>query len=156
MTPYEKSLTVLEGLFARDCQFSLATCADGAPSVRVVDTYYKDSALWVVTYAKSRKVREIEGNPNVALCGGLYSFTGKARNAGHPLREELAEIRAELVRAFAPWYFRHNDESDAHMCYVKIDLEAGFFYKDGTGYRVNFVEKTCEEFPFESDVTVIG
>jgi hypothetical protein len=38
------------------------------------------------------------------------------------------------------------------MCYVEIKLIDGFFYKDGTGYKVNFEEKTAEVCPFERDI----
>ena len=83
MSTYEKSLSVLTELFAKDCQFSLATAKDNVPSLRVVDTYYQDGAFWIVTYGKSHKVQEIMGNPHVALCSGFYSFTGLAHHAGH-------------------------------------------------------------------------
>ena len=35
MTTYEKSLNVLEELFAKDYQFALATSNDNIPSVRI-------------------------------------------------------------------------------------------------------------------------
>lgn len=152
MSTYEKSLTVLTELFAHDCQFSLATSQDNVPSLRVVDTYYQDGAFWIVTYGMSRKVQEIVGNPHVALCSGLYSFAGLAYHAGHPLKEENKAIRETLIREFAPWYFAHNNEQDENMCYVRVDLTAGFFYKDGTGYRVDFVNCTADEFPFASHI----
>ena len=41
------------------------------------------------------------------------------------------------------------------MCYVKIELDSGFFYKDGIGYKVDFQTKTAEEFPFDFDVFTI-
>ena len=34
-----------------------------------------------------------------------------------------------------------NNENDKNMCYIKIDLSHGFFYKDGTGYDVDFINK---------------
>ena len=37
------------------------------------------------------------------------------------------------------------------MCYVKIELEEGFFYKDKIGYKVNFKLKEAEQFPFDYD-----
>ena len=37
------------------------------------------------------------------------------------------------------------------MCYVKIQLEHGFFYKDGKGYKVDFLSEEAEEFPFDFD-----
>ncbi len=41
------------------------------------------------------------------------------------------------------------------MCYIKVELDNGFFYKDGTGYKVNFASKEAEEFPFDFDSVMI-
>ena len=60
MNLFEKSMIVLSELFQRDCLFSLATTKDNKPSIRVVDIYYQEGAFWIVTYAKSNKVKEIE------------------------------------------------------------------------------------------------
>ena len=156
MNSYEKSLTVLSDLFGKDFQFSLATSVNDKPSIRVVDTYYENGVFWIVTYAKSNKVKEIEANPNVALCNYFYSFTGKAINAGHPLKTENEEIRKKLIKVFEPWYFAHNNENDENMCYVKVVLTNGFFFKNGKGYKVDFEKKTSKEFPFNPDVVVIS
>lgn len=156
MTVYEKSLEVLEELFGKDCFFSLATAAEGRPSLRVVDTYYHGGVFWIVTYGNSRKMAEIGKNPYVALCNDFNRFEGKAYHAGHPLGEENREIREELVRVFAPWYFAHNDEGDENMCYARVEPETGFFHKEGTAYKVNFVEKTAEEISFAPGIVTPG
>ncbi|MDO5521239.1 MAG: pyridoxamine 5'-phosphate oxidase family protein [bacterium] len=156
MTAYETSLTVLKELFQRDCQFVLSTCKDQMPSSRCVDTYYTNGSFWIVTYAKSQKVREIMANPNVALCSNLFRFSGKAYNCGHPLKTENSAIRSELIKAFEPWYFKHNDEGDEAMCYVKVEVEHGFFFKDGTGYDVDFLTQEAKQFPFEMDIMVLN
>ena len=56
---------------------------------------------------------------------------------------------------FSSWYFKHNNENDKNMCYIKIDLSHGFFYKDGTGYDVDFINKQATEFPFTFDIKTI-
>lgn len=142
-------------LFARDYQFAFATTNDHVPSVRFVDTYYDDGCFYIVTYAKSKKVKELEINKNVSLCNKLYSFNGIANNLGHPLKPENSEIREKLIGAFEPWYFKHNNENDENMCYIKVEVTNGFFYKDGIGFKVDFIEKNANEFPFEFDVVVI-
>lgn len=152
MIPYEKSLEVLEELFARDFWFVLATAQEGKPSQRVVDAYYHKGAFWIVTYGKSRKMAEIGQNPNVSLCHEFHIFQGRAYHAGHPLKAENREIREELVRVFAPWYFAHNDERDENMCYVRVEPQTGFFHKDGTGYQVDFAAKTAHTIPFSPQV----
>jgi hypothetical protein len=88
----------------------------------------------------------------VELCRDAYSFTGKAINAGHPLKAENAEIRKKLIKVFEPWYFKHNDENDSGMCYLKIIPERGFIYNDGTGYKIDITNKTAVEFPFVYDI----
>lgn len=75
--------------------------------------------------------------------------------AGHPSKEENHAIREKLIKAFELWYFAHNNEKDEDMCYVKIELKHGFFYSDGTGYKVDFENKTAEKFPFTFDIKLI-
>ena len=99
---------------------------------------YDDGYFYIVTYAKSQKTIEVESNCNVSLCNKLYRFNGKAYNIGHPLKEENRQIRSRLIKAFEPWYFAHNNEDDENMCCIKVELDNGFFYKDGTCYRINF------------------
>lgn len=148
MNTFTKSLSVMNELFAKDCTFSLATAAEGVPSVRVIDTYYQNEAFYIVTYANSQKGKEIEGNPSVALCSEFFRFTGKAYNIGHPLKSENADLRKTLTEVFAPWYFAHNNEDDENMCFVKVTLETGFCFKDSIGYKIDFTNKTAETFPF--------
>ena len=155
MTTYEKSLNVLEDIFAKDYQFALATSNDNIPSVRFVDTFYDNGVFYIVSYAKSQKVKEIEKNSEISMCSKLYRFTGIAHNIGHPLLEENHRIRAKLIKAFEPWYFQHNNENDENMCYVKIELKQGFFYKEGTGYKVDFKNRKAEEFSFTFDIVII-
>ncbi len=156
MNAFEKSLQVMENLFSKDYQFALATAQNNVPTVRVVDTFYSGQCFYIVTYATSRKVIAIEENPQVSLCNNLYSFSGIATNIGHPLRTENSEIREKLIEVFEPWYFKHNNENDENMCYIKVELTSGFVYKDGVGYKIDFSTKEATEFPFESDIVLIG
>ena len=155
MNAYEEGLGVLDTLFARDYQFALATSNNNIPAVRFIDTFYDNRAFYIVTYGKSDKVKEIEQNPVVSLSKDLYRFTGIARNIGHPLLTENLKIREKLIKVFEPWYFAHNNENDENMCYIRVDLNQGLFYKDGTGYKVNFENKTAEKFPFIFDIVKI-
>lgn len=156
MDSFEKSMMVCSDLFGRDFQFILATVKGKRPFLRAVDTYYENGEFWIVTHARSNKVRHIEENPNVALCNNFYSFQGNAVNAGHPLIEANQKIREKLIKEFEPWYFAHNNEKDENMCYIKIVLNEGFFYKEGKGYKVDFNQKTAKEFPFEPNVVIIN
>jgi general stress protein 26 len=152
MSDFEAALAAMAELFSKDCVFALATEREGKPSVRMVDVYWEDRAFYLVTYAGSAKVRELTKNESVALCSGLCRFEGAAKNIGHPLTPENTVIREKLTEAFKPWYFKHNNENDPLMCYVKITPRTGFFHGGGTGYKVDFAKKTAESFPFGSDI----
>ncbi len=152
MENYEKAIQVMNELFAKDYQFALATVKDNIPSTRFVDTYFDNGSFYVVTYSKSQKVQELNSNSEVSMCNKLYRFSGNAYNIGHPLLTENRAIREKLIKVFEPWYFAHNNENDENMCYVRIDLKEGFFYKDGTGYKVKFQQKDVEQFPFDFDI----
>lgn len=155
MSEYSKCLEVLQQLFGRDYTFMLATTNQNIPTIRVVDTFYENDAFWIVTYATSNKVEEISKNPNVALANNFHNFQGKAYHIGHPLKPENQGIREKLIKVFDGWYFKHNDEKDENMCFIKVEPETGFFHKDGVGYLINFTEKSVREIPFLPDITMI-
>jgi len=155
MGNFNKIQCIMKDLFAKDYQFAMATVNVDNPSVRFVDTFYDEGCFYVVTYAKSQKVQDIEKNKKISLCNKLYRFNGEAYNIGHPLIEKNKEIRSKLIEAFKPWYFSHNNENDDNMCYLKIELKEGFIHKDRIGYKVDFKSKEFNEFPFDFDVVII-
>lgn len=155
MKLYKKSMDIMNELFGRNYQFALATSYYDMPSVRFVDTFYYDESFYFVTDANSKKVKDIEANPNVSLCNKEYRFSGSAYNIGHPLEKHNAEIREKLLLAFEPWYFKRNSEKDENLTYIKIKLSNGFFYKDGRGYIVDFINNEVEDFPFEFNKIII-
>jgi len=155
MDPYEKALQVMSELFAKDYQFAMATADDNKPAVRFVDAFFADGSFYVVKYAKSRKVQELTNNSQVSLCNKLYRFSGNAYNIGHPLLLENRAIREKSIKVLEPRYFAHTNENDENMGYVKSELNEGFFYKDGIGYKVNFNIKEVEQFPFDFDIVPV-
>ena len=155
MNDFAEALNVMRRLFTADCQFAMATAQDNVPSLRYVDTYLFEDRFYIVTYAKSRKAREIEQNPRVALCSRqAHAFSGVAKNLGHPREEQNRAVREALVQAFAPWYFKHNNEDDPAMCILCVQPETGFFHHDGVGYQVDFLRRTAKAFPFTFDTVI--
>ena len=60
--------------FDKDSIIALATTVEGMPYVRNVDAYYADGAFYVLTYALSNKMKQMEENPIVALAGESFPF----------------------------------------------------------------------------------
>lgn len=145
----------MERLFSKDCIFVMATVEEGGKAdARSVDIYYSEGAFYVVTHRATGKVRQTEAFPHVCFCSGEFRFYAVAENIGHPLEAQNARIRSLLTNAFHAWYFRHNDENDEGMCYLRARLENGFFHFGGTGYRVDFLHERAEKFPFQSDIVL--
>lgn len=155
MTSYGKAVELMKKQFSRDYQFVLATCENDVPTARFIDTYFHDRAFYAVTYATSIKMRQIEMNPMVTLLGrNMHQFKGVAYNIGHPLEPRNKEIREQLIKAFEPWYFEHNNEKDKNMRFLKIIPTSGFFHIDKIGYKVDFIYETVKELPFDFEITL--
>ena len=131
--------TILNERFQRDTLLSLATCTEGMPHVRTVNSYYDNGCFYVVTYALSGKMKQIAQNPNVAICGDWFTAHGTAVNLGHVLREENAAIMEKLREAFASWYQNgHVNEADPNTCLLCIRLTDGVLANHGTWYEIDF------------------
>lgn len=126
---------ILVDRFDKDSIIALATTADGIPYVRSVDAYYADGAFYVLTYALSNKMKQIEANPTVALAGDWFTGHGKAVNLGYFKKEENADIAKKMREVFSAWIDNgHNDFSDVNTCILKIELTDGVVFAQGKRY----------------------
>ena len=126
---------ILVERFDQDSIIALATTADGIPYVRSVDAYYADGAFYVLTYALSNKMKQIEANPTVALAGDWFTGHGKAVNLGYFKKEENADIAKKMREVFSAWIDNgHNDFSDVNTCILKIELTDGVVFAQGKRY----------------------
>lgn len=134
-----EAMVILKERFGRDTLIALATSENNIPSVRTVNAYYEDGAFYVITYAKSGKMRQIKKNPSVAISGDWFTAHGVAQNLGHILLEENKQMAQKLRAAFASWYGNgHINEQDANTCILKIALTDGVLFSHGTRYDLVF------------------
>lgn len=130
---------ILEERFGKDSLIALATVENGLPSVRTVNAMYIDGSFYVVTYALSGKMGQIQKNPAVALCGDWFTAHGVGENMGHVLLEENREIMDKLRTAFAAWYDNgHTNEADPNTVLLRIRLTDGVLFASGTRYDIDF------------------
>jgi len=152
---YEEGLKLIEEKFGngKDNVISLATIAleqnpqgKPRPVVRSVDAYYEDCTFYVVTYAKSNKMKQIALNSEVSVAGCFEMFTanGIGENLGWVLDSKNAEIRTKLRTAFAEWYDMANNEKDENCCILAIHLTKGTLNINHWEklYHLDFVNKT--------------
>jgi len=128
--------TILKERFAKDSILALATTAGTMPYVRNVDAYYADGAFYVLTYALSNKMKQIETNPVVALAGEWFTGHGKGVNLGYFGKPENAEIAKKMKEVFAAWIDNgHNNFDDVNTCILKLELTDGVLFSHGTRYE---------------------
>lgn len=134
-----EAASILKERFGKDTLIALATRDGDYPAVRYVDAYYEDGAFYIITYALSNKMRQIEINPNISLCGEWFTARGKGVNLGYFCKEENKELAEKLRKEFASWIDNgHNNFEDENTIILKIELEEGVLYSHGTRYDIDF------------------
>ena len=157
MNKFEEGLKLIEEKFGngKDNIVSIATIAlepgtNGTPRpvVRDVDACYEDGVFYITTHGKSRKMQQIEQNPEVAfsVCGEWFSGIGIGENLGWVLDSKNAEIRNKLHTAFV-WYDAVNNEKDENSCILAIRITRGTLNINHWEklYHMDFVNKTDME-----------
>lgn len=130
---------IMNERFQKDTLIALATTDGAVPSVRAVNSYYKEGAFYVITDMASGKMKQIAKNPNVSICGEWFTAHGVGKNMGHLLDEKNEEIANSLRKAFASWYNNgHINEQDPNTCILCIQLTDGVLFSHGTRYDIDF------------------
>lgn len=136
-----KAEAILEERFGKDTLLSLATMDGGRPSVRIVDALYEKGCFYSITYALSGKMRAIEANPEVAVCGEWFTGHGVGETLGPLNAEANRAFRDKLKAAFALWYDNgHINEADPNTIILRIRLTDAVLMSHGTRYELNFPE----------------
>lgn len=130
---------IMNERFGKDSIIAIATVKDGKPYVRNVDGFYEDGAFYVITYALSNKMRQIEENPHVAISGDWFTAHGKGINLGWFCKEENKNIAEKLKTAFREWIDNgHNNFDDENTCILCIELTDGILFSNGKRYDIDF------------------
>lgn len=130
---------LMDERFGHDSVIALATQDGDMPSVRYVNGYYEDGAFYVITYALSNKMQQLQKNPNIAIAGDWFTAHGKGVNLGYFGKNENRVISEKLQRAFASWIDNgHNNFEDENTCILCIRLTDGVLFSHGTRYDIDF------------------
>lgn len=135
----KKGLEIIKERFGRDTIISLATFDGKRTSVRMVNSYYEDGSFYTITYALSNKMKDINGDSKVAICGEWFTAHGVGENMGYVCDEKNLEIAVKLRAAFSEWYSNgHTDESDPNTIILRIRLTDAVLLSHGTRYDIDF------------------
>lgn len=135
----QEAQEIMNERFHHDVLIALATAQGEVPSVRTVNSYYQEGAFYVITDASSGKMKQIEQNPKVAICGEWFTAHGIGKNLGHILDEQNKELAQSLREAFASWYGNgHIDEENPDTCILCIQLTDGILFSHGKRFDIDF------------------
>lgn len=138
-TELTKALEVMIERFGHDTLISLATLDGNIPAVRIVNSYYENGSFYTITYALSNKMKQIEANSAVAICGEWFTAHGVGENMGYICDERNTEIAVKLRKAFSAWYSNgHTNESDPNTIILRIRLTDAILFSHGTRYDIDF------------------
>ncbi len=127
---------VMTARFGGDSLLALATTDGMTPSVRTVNAHYKGGAFYIITHARSNKMRQIAANPTVALCGDWFTGHGRAESLGWVRDPANEAIAARLREAFAAWYGNgHTNEDDPNTVILRVTLIDGVVFDHGARYQ---------------------
>lgn len=132
----EEAEAIMIERFGKDTVIALATAEDGIPYVRNVNAYYEDGAFYIITYALSNKMKQLEKNPAAAIAGEWFTAHGKGVNLGWFGKKENREIAGKLRAAFHEWIDNgHNNFDDENTIILCIELTDGLLLSHGTRYE---------------------
>ena len=135
----QKAQEIMKERFGCDKLIALATVEGDTPYVRAVNSYYEDGSFYVVTYALSNKMKQLEKNPRIAICGDWFTGHGIGENLGHILLQENEELANKLRTAFAEWFDNgHVNEADTNTCILRVRMTDGVLFSHGTRYDIDF------------------
>lgn len=137
----ETTAKIMEERFGKDNVIALATVGNGEPYVRYVNACYEDGAFYIITYALSNKMRQIEQNPAVSIAGDWFTAKGRGVSLGYFGKQENAELAGKLREVFAEWIDNgHNNFEDENTIILKVELTEGVLFSQGKRYHIDFTK----------------
>lgn len=122
--------------FGKDSIIALATVENNEPYVRYVNAYYENGAFYILTYARSNKIKQIEKNAHVAIAGEWFTAHGIGIHLGWFGKEENRMIAEKMKHVFAEWINNgHNDLDSENTIILCVELTDGILLSHGTKYE---------------------
>lgn len=132
----EEAEKIMIERFGKDTVIALATVENEIPYVRYVNAYYEKGAFYIITYALSNKMKQMESNPVMAIAGEWFTAHGRGRNLGWFGKEENHEIAGRLKKVFSEWIGNgHNNFDDGNTVILCVELTDGLLLSHGTRYE---------------------
>lgn len=134
-------IKIMDERFGYDNLIALATSSGNIPFVRTVNAYYEDGSFYIITYALSNKMRQLEENPNAAISGEWFTAHGTPENLGFIGKEENRSVADKLRAVFSEWIDNgHVDFEDENTVILRIRLTDGVLFSNGNRFDIDFTK----------------
>jgi len=141
----EETEKVMLERFSGDSLISLATCSENIPYVRTVNAYYENGSFYILTYALSGKMKQLEKNPTAAVSGEWFTAHGRGINLGWFGSDDNKLIADKMKNVFSEWIDNgHNNFDDKNTCILRIALTEGILFSEGKRLELKFGENENE------------
>lgn len=138
MQEWEK---IMDERFGYDNVIALATSENDRPYVRSVNAYYESGSFYIITYALSDKMKQLEKNPTAAISGEWFTAHGTSENMGFIGKEENRPTAEKLRAVFAEWIDNgHVDFSAETTIILRIKLTDGILFSEGKRFDIDFTK----------------
>ncbi|MBQ1491737.1 MAG: pyridoxamine 5'-phosphate oxidase family protein [Blautia sp.] len=133
----EQAEKVMRERFGKDTVIALATAEEGIPHVRYVNAYYEEGAFYIITYALSQKMKQMEKSRIVAIAGEWFTAHGMATDLGYFGKPENRKIAGKLIEVFAEWIDNgHNNFDDENTIILRLELMDAVLLSHGMRYEL--------------------
>lgn len=117
---YNELNTEIEVIFKKNKEIVFSTCLENNVTSRTMSYIYMDQCFYFLTHDKSIKFKQIQKNPQVALCLNNIQIAGYAHIKGHPLIDSNKIICEAFKESHREFFERFVHFKNAIFVEVKI------------------------------------
>ena len=111
----------------------MATSIDNTPYIRAMTPYYHDGSFYFISSLLSEKIKHIESNNIVALCGEWFNAQGIAYIT--KLDDLSPALKQSIITSTQSWIILGNvDLDDNNTCIIQVKLTEGYIVENKEKY----------------------
>lgn len=112
----------------------LATSIDNTPYIRAMTPYYHEGSFYFISSLLSEKIKHIEINNKVALCGEWFNAQGLAYIKS--LEDFDITLKKSIIDHTGDWIRLSNiDLNDINTCIIQVILTEGYIVENKVKYN---------------------
>ena len=113
----------------------LATSVNNTPYIRAMTPYYHEGSFYFISDINSEKVKHIQINNTVALCGEWFNAQGIASVTSFQLLDK--PLTNNIIQNTKSWIeLSHIDINSVKTCIIQVEITHGYIVENKTKYEI--------------------